>query len=207
MAAKKPCKKAYLCSECSHISIYEPRDFYRATKPKCMGCGCGNLKLTRAKSKQAAQPVVKKQSDTYRIPLSIFKGCRPQELTSPELHSLVSRYKKSKIGRVVAIFQQCQLEIDSRKSPKPAKDLRSQADSGLRKGQAKKPMKKKVSTKWDGHDEARHQTLAELEEINAVGVPITYVSGWIGGRPDWSDHIPTRDDQLAERALKFGHSS
>lgn len=81
-----------------------------------------------------------------------------------------------------------------------AKKGQSELKSKFSKERAKKAKKKPV--KWDGHDEARHQTQAELEEINAVGVPITWVGPWVGGRPYWEDHVPNREDQLRERALK-----
>lgn len=189
--------------------------FYRSPEPKCSVCYGTNLSITdkkvnRPKSKTSAatcQEAPKPLEDAeeskpqpeYRLSRGKHKGKRLSELSLGSLKSVYASYLDN--GNQPKILKACKRELDRRNAKVPKPRNRSNIK------QFEKPKKEKKPAKWDGHDEARHQTPAELEEINAVGVPITYVSGWIGGRPDWSDHIPTRDDQLAERALKFGHSS
>jgi hypothetical protein len=59
----------------------------------------------------------------------------------------------------------------------------------------RKRLPKRPEDRWDGELEAERQTDAELAEIGARRGQCIWVGPWIGGSPDWMDHIPMRADQ------------
>jgi Tat protein secretion system quality control protein TatD with DNase activity len=122
----------------------------------------------------------------YVVPCGKHKGKRPMDLPQGQLGSVYGAYLQVDTDQAREIVKECGLEIARRRALKPARQ------KSLFKSHQLKVAKHE---KWDGVLEASRQTVAELAEIGARREQVLYASAWIGGRPDWEDHVPTRADQ------------
>lgn len=80
-----PHKNDYKCQECGEITQYTRRAFARATKPKCLACGCGRL--------DPLMPIENElRHNSYVMPCGDHKGLSLKVLNTNELSGIRGAY-------------------------------------------------------------------------------------------------------------------